>query len=137
MIFIDTSSLIKRYIEETGSDAVDRFFDESGSICISLVTPVEMRSALKRLLRENSIKEDAFIKAAGLFETDRLSFVEIPFAEELVVKALSIIDEYNVKTLDALQIGAAMLSGADELVTSDRQMYRVFQTMGGAKITFI
>ncbi len=55
VIFIDTSSLIKRYITEIGSDIIDSLFNDENEICISPVTAIEMRSALGRKLRDGSM----------------------------------------------------------------------------------
>ena len=44
VVFIDTSALAKRYIEEAGSKEVDSCFQEQNDIFLAPITPIEMRS---------------------------------------------------------------------------------------------
>ena len=44
LIFIDTSSLVKRYIEEDDSSKIDELFIAQNEIAISPITAVEMTS---------------------------------------------------------------------------------------------
>jgi len=43
-LFIDTSSLVKRYVDEINSDKVDELFFKSDSIEISAITKIELNS---------------------------------------------------------------------------------------------
>ena len=137
VIFIDTSSLIKRYVSETGSDIIDSLFNDENEICISPVTVIEMRSALGRKLRDGSIDSETYQKAIDLWSEEYISFIKIPFDDSLVIKAIKEVEDRGVKTLDSIQIGSALLSMADEMVTSYQQMFRVFQAIKGIKSRFI
>lgn len=137
VIFIDTSSLIKRYVSETGSDIVDSLFNDENEICISPVSAIEMRSALGRKLRDGSIDSETYQKARDLWSEEYVNFIKIPFNDSLVIKAIKEVEDRGVKTLDSIQIGSALLSMADEMVTSDQQMFRVFQAIKDIKSRFI
>jgi predicted nucleic acid-binding protein len=137
VVFIDTSSLVKRYIEEPGSNVVDRYFNEENTVCISPVTQIEMRSVFKRKLLEGSIDQETYQKAIGFWNIDIDHFSINRLNNDLTIKAVSIIDSHGVKTLDAIQIGSAMLSEAEEYITSDSQMNRIFQSFDNIKTTFI
>lgn len=137
VVFIDTSSLIKRYVEETGSSEIDRYFTEDTIVYISPLTPVEMNSALKRKLREGSICDETYRAAIGSWHEDVHSYSIVMFSDEIVSKAIDIVNSHDVKTLDAFQISAAVLSGADESVTSDRQMHRVLEAIVNTRAVYI
>ncbi len=47
--FFDTSALVKRYVQETGSDLVDKAFEEANQIIVSAITRIETLSAFRRL----------------------------------------------------------------------------------------
>ena len=49
ILFIDSSALIKRYIEEQGSKTVENLTDEAREILISEVTKLECLSAIRRM----------------------------------------------------------------------------------------
>ncbi|MCX7759527.1 MAG: type II toxin-antitoxin system VapC family toxin, partial [bacterium] len=60
VIFIDTSSLIKRYVEEDGSTKVDKYYKGKNEIFISPITPIEFKAALKRKLQEKTIDSNTY-----------------------------------------------------------------------------
>lgn len=129
VIFIDSSSLLKHYVEEEGSQEVDRIFGSGETICISPITTIEIHAALKRKNEDGSIDRDTYKKACDFWLQDYTNFVIVPFGDELINRTISIIDERAVKTLDAIQVASALLSGARTLVTSDSRMYQVMRTL--------
>ncbi len=137
LIFIDTSSLIKRYIEETGSPDVDKLFSEENDIAIAAITPLETHSALNRKLRENTVSQEAYEKAIGFLKRDFDSFTIVPFSPRVVKKAGSVIESHGARTLDAIQIGAALAVNPDRIVTSDRRMFEILQSFEADKIQMI
>lgn len=137
VIFMDTSSLIKRYVVEQGSELVDRYFIDENDICVSPVTAIEIHSALGRKLRDGDINYETHQKALQFLADDFNDIIKIQFNETLVEIAIKLIEANGIKALDAIQAGSAEVSGADELVTSDRQMYRVFKTFKDVNSTFI
>jgi uncharacterized protein len=137
LIFIDTSSLVKRYVEEHGSPSVDSFFSDGNEIGISAVTPLEMRSALNRKLRENTISADTYERALGYFNSDTGSFAIVPFSHVVVEKAAGLIDAHGSRTLDAIQIGSALVLNPDKIVTSDREMLDILKSLVAEKVGFI
>ncbi len=137
VIFIDTSSLIKRYVEEDGSDVIDRYFSDNDIIYISPITPIEIRSALKRKKREHTVDKQTYETAIQLWDLDINNFMGIEFNKELVSRVIEIVELYTVKTLDAIQIGSCIISGAEECVTSDRRMYDIVESMDGIKAVYV
>jgi hypothetical protein len=137
VVFIDTSSLIKRYVEEAGSNEIDSYFLDGNIIYLAPTTPLEIRSALKRKLTEKSMETLNFQNALNAWLSEEDLFQYITFNMDLKKEAVDIIESYGVKTLDAIQIASAKLSGADEHLTSDRQMYRVMDSLLSGKSIFI
>ncbi len=54
-VFIDTSSLFKKYVEENGSKELDFLLQEVSEIAVSPITRVEMSVIVARRLREKSL----------------------------------------------------------------------------------
>jgi uncharacterized protein with PIN domain len=73
-LFIDTSSLVKRYVEEIISDKVDELFFKSDSIEISAITKIELNSALARRLADKSIDKKACQMALDEFGRECIYF---------------------------------------------------------------
>lgn len=137
VIFIDTSSLLKRYISEAGSSVVDDYFIDDNDICISPITEIEIHAALNRKLRDGDIDYGTMQKALKLWHSDYSVLSKIIFSEKLSGSSIQLIDTHGIKTLDAIQIGSAIISDSEEFVTSDRQMFKVFQAIDIGKCTFI
>ncbi len=53
-LYLDTSALVKLYILEAGSEDVLQWIADASSVCTSVVTFPEARSAFGRRLRERS-----------------------------------------------------------------------------------
>ncbi len=79
LVFIDTSSLIKRYIQEDGSDKIDNYFVDGNEILLSPITTIEIASTFNRKLRDRTISLDTMDKAKQLFNIDYNSYNIIAF----------------------------------------------------------
>ena len=107
-IFMDTSVLIKRYLVETGSDKVDKLFESASQIIVSPVTSIEARSILRRLLAEKKIARSDYKKLNEELSFDFDYFTVVNFDSGLEVSAKTLIDRYQLKTLDAIQLASAI-----------------------------
>jgi uncharacterized protein with PIN domain len=54
-VFIDTASLVKRFIQEDGSVELERLFEEASEIVVSPITWIEFNAALTRRQRNKSL----------------------------------------------------------------------------------
>lgn len=73
------------------------------------VSSVEGQSALKRLLEEKQISQSAYDEAAKRLEIQSETWREILPTEKVRELAFKIIKVENLRTLDALQIAAALV----------------------------
>ena len=111
--FFDTSALIKNYIEEIGSDHVSDLMDSAAEIFVSTLTIIECYSTLRRILLENLITEDEYSHLKKEIAYDFEYFNKIEF-EMFSEKCEQLIDIYQLKTLDSIQL-AASLNVSDEI----------------------
>lgn len=126
-VFFDTSALLKRYIQESGSAEVDGIFDAAEEIVISPITRIEAHSALQRRLRENSLTLAELKTSTKEIEKDLEFFRFVKFSANLESVAVKSVSEYKLRTLDSIQLASAILSRPDLLVTSDKQLADVAQ----------
>ena len=125
ILFADTSVLVKRYIEESGSDAVDELLSRSDILIVSSVTKIELNSALSRRLKDKSLDEQSYETALGEFNND-FDFIEVvKFDLEAETMAIENIRKHNMKTLDAIQLSSVKLSKADMFATADKKLYDI------------
>jgi predicted nucleic acid-binding protein len=69
--FLDSSALVKRYHQESGSANVDALFNASGNRCfVSRLALVETQSAFARLVREGIVTPDDFHRVVSRLDGD-------------------------------------------------------------------
>jgi uncharacterized protein len=126
-VYFDTSALAKWYLNEEGSDRVEKYLQEQSVVAISELTVVEMRSLLARRRRESAIDLKLEARVFGVFEEDiRQGFLFChPFPKGLMdgaVSLISVLSDVPLRTLDVLHLIIAKEIGADVFATADRVM---------------
>ena len=107
--FLDTSALLKRYILEDGTAAVDAIFTE-GPPYISSLSLVEAVSVFRRLLDVKAvIKEQDFqdLKARLFADVDAGSVTVVPLTMEEIIAGVEMASERYLTPMDALILAAA------------------------------
>ncbi len=108
ILFFDTSALIKRYIQEKGSNKVDLLMNEADRVIVSAITEIETCSAFRRLLSERAVTEGDYRVLMREFETDYPYFTRVDLDDLAVSCAKYAIGKYRLKTLDSIQLGTAL-----------------------------
>ena len=121
--FADTSALLKKYIEERGSRQLEQVLGGVSDLVVSPVTWVELNAAIARRLRGKLLTAQQSSWILSEAETDFCSYSQVVWGEELVEAATRMIRRYPLKTLDAIQLAAGVLSEPDLFLTSDRRLF--------------
>jgi uncharacterized protein len=104
--YVDTSALLKRYVDEADSDRAVDLLVSDPALVTARHTVVEVRRNLARLLRAT---DAAAARAAFADDLQALSIIELDAATcEL---AATIAEQTGVRTLDAMHLGAATRLG--------------------------
>ena len=122
-IFIDTSSLFKKYVEEPGSSQFESLLKKASEIVVAPIYWLEFNSAIQRRLQDGklNLQETEWIRQEG--KKDTAYFSQVRWNENLEVKAHQMILKYSLKTLDSIQLAAACLSDADLFIVSDKFLF--------------
>ncbi len=124
--FLDTSSLIKLYHQEEGSDSITRAIsNDVEEIFLSELAVLEFRSAIWKKTREKEIVEKAAIEVISCFHNDHDNFQWILLQSDIVESAAHLLMKYGrrgLRTLDSLQLAAALTIKGEECIflTSDK-----------------
>ncbi len=131
-IFLDTSALAKRYVQEPGSgELMELLTSNTSEIFISTLAFVEFASAMGRKLRNKEIAEAEVTEAIEEFEKDwHQVFAKIPLEDMLAETASAIALQYSLKGADAVHLASAQVAGAELFVASDNRLLRVVKKMG-------
>jgi len=122
--FFDTSALIKRYIQEKGSNIVDALMDSADDIFVSAITRIESISAARRLLEEKNMNQSDFEMLKNNLASDFPFFTIVDFSDHIEEKAIALIEKYQIKTLDSIQLACCLSvkKDIDHLVTCDNKL---------------
>lgn len=135
LVYVDTSALIKWYLNEPGSEAFVRWIADHSQPWVSRLTAVELRCLLARRRRIAEISEDIEARAYATFEedVDRAHLYLHPLQDETMAGAIRLIDrldEHGLRTLDALHLSLARELEAGAVATADRKMADAARALG-------
>ena len=120
-LFFDTSAFIKRYINEKGSDEIERLCDSADSVGISILLPIEVIATISRLKREKQLTAGQYDTIKDALFLDIRDIAVVSLSPEIVKRAISAIESSSLKTLDAVHIGCALEYQPDYFISSDKQ----------------
>jgi predicted nucleic acid-binding protein len=129
-IFFDTSAFVKRYIAESGTDAVLDWCQRATEIGLSAIAVPELISAFCRLRRENIITAEQYqqLKASLLVDIEDIAIGDLtPAVLSHTIKNL----ENNVlRAMDAIHIGSAIALECDTFVSADQRQLDAAEKAG-------
>lgn len=107
ILYADTSSIVKLYIDEEGFQSTRALSASAEEITTSIIAYVEMRSALAHKLRRDEIARPNYNQALEDFERDWSSYTIIPMSQELASSAASLAERHALRALDAIHLASA------------------------------
>jgi predicted nucleic acid-binding protein len=111
--YLDTSALVKRYVDEAGSEWVRTTLSQSPSPSLIVVhlAIVEITSALTRRLRDGSLPPVDYARIQDAFRADCLVEYRIVSAVEHVIdEANRLLEQYPLRAYDAVHLAAAVVA---------------------------
>lgn len=109
--FLDSSALVKRYVQESGSAWVHRLMHPTAGNDIHIVrlTGVEVVAAIARQGRVGSLPASGVAAALAQFRnefTNAFRIVEVTPA--IVTRAMALAEAHGIRAYDAVQLAAAL-----------------------------
>jgi predicted nucleic acid-binding protein len=106
ILYLDTSSLVKLYVDEPGSSEVQRLVDEAEVVTTSVVAYSEARAALARRRREKYLKPAGYRRAKAALDADWASILTLEVAEILAKSAGDLAERHRLRGFDALHLAS-------------------------------
>ncbi len=138
-IYLDTSALIKRYIQEEGTEIIDLLFDRASpaiALVISLWNLSESMVAVDKYRRRGALSDDELRGVVRRLIAEVREYWErgvmkiVPVSPELVVETWRYILGQHVYAGDAVQLVTCVRERCDLLVAADRRLVEVCQRLG-------
>jgi len=137
LCYLDTSAIVKRYVEEEGSDAVDEVYRDA-------YRGVKVIAFSNWNLAEAAVVFDKYSKRMGLNtrevmrrmlrETATLSRLHrlfiIGVSPSLLSASIGLVLRYHIYVADALQIVSAKKFNSSLMVTADKRLVSVAESEG-------
>ena len=105
ILYLDTSSLVKLYLDEVHSEAVHRWAQEAEVLATSRVAYPETLAALARRRRKGDLDDASFQRVSTTFKEQWPSFAILDL-NEMVAGELAI--THALRGLDAIHLAAAL-----------------------------
>jgi len=131
-VFLDTSALAKRYVEEPGSEELENLLLSAvKEVTVSTLALPEFSAAISRKVRNKELSDGMAAEAMKEIEIDWNGlFTKIPLIEELAKQAASLTIRFPLKGADAVHLVSAVASDADLFIASDRQLLNAASKIG-------
>jgi len=120
-LFLDSSAIVKRYIEEPGSDLVEDLCKEAAELGISVISLPEIVSALQRRIREGMIDDLQYKIIKKEFFKSLNDTVIYPLTESVIYKSVELLESYTLRSLDSIHLSCAIKWECDYFVSADKQ----------------
>lgn len=125
--FLDTSALVKHYVDETGSAWIRNLVAaDSTVLLVSHLLIVEMISAFNRRLREGGVTPDDYARITAAFDSDiQTRFQVVRFDDPIVTLARTLLERYPLRVYDAVHLASSLV------------MHRVLRQAGHSGLSFL
>lgn len=107
VLYLDTSSLVKLYVEEEGSDGIIELVACSAAVATSLVAYAEARSAFARRFREKAFTRDEYKGLIVALDQDWNRVISLAVTEDLVFTAGRLAEKHGIRGFDAIHLASA------------------------------
>ncbi len=105
--FVDSSALVKRYINEVGSVWVLNLFNPvlNNEVLIAAIASVEIVAAITRRIRGGSISVTDATATCNQFKNDLISeYQVIEITQKIINSAMALAQTYGLRGYDAVQL---------------------------------
>ena len=120
-VFLDSSALAKRYIQEPGSDRLEEILSSASSLGISVICVSEVVSALCRRRRERMLSAQQYAKAKQALFEDIEDASVVSLTDQVVARAVELLERWPLRSSDALHVASAAEWSAELFVSADEK----------------
>jgi predicted nucleic acid-binding protein len=105
-LYLDTSSLVKLYVTEAGSDVVRELVRDATIVATSVVAYAETRAALARLRRERMLTASKLASAKRELEEQWPAYLTLAASDSLCRAAGDLAEKYSLRGFDSMHLAS-------------------------------
>ena len=114
--FLDSSAVVKRYINEPGSEFVGELVDlyEENNVFLAPITRVEVAAAFARRRKGKTLADNDAVSALASFTAELADiYLTIEINADLVIAATDLATKHALRGFDAVQLASALAANRD------------------------
>jgi predicted nucleic acid-binding protein len=135
ILYLDSSALVKFYLEEHGSTEVQNAYRHAQLAGTAILSRAEVSAGLAKAHRIGVVPEEHAQRARLLFHKEWPKIVHVMASETLVARADSLAWEQGLRGYDAVHLAAALLWQESvglpiSLATFDEELWKAAENSG-------
>jgi len=140
LVYLDSSSIVKRYVEERGSEVIDTVYAraETGELrfAFSIWNVGEVLGVFDRYVSRGLIAEEKLRAALLDFISESTKMIRLDSLQILPMTTRSFVDswllvlKHHIYEADALQVSASKESNCSVLLAADARLVQVAENEG-------
>lgn len=108
MIYLDTSALVKQYVQEPYSDDVRKLISREQMVATSTITRAEAAATFSKAVRIGSVSLSTAEACHKQLRKDWNNYVRVSITEALIARADDLAWTMNLRGYDAVHLAAAL-----------------------------
>jgi predicted nucleic acid-binding protein len=108
ILYLDTSALVKIYVEEPGRGVVMRQIDRAAAVATVRISYAEARAAFARKRREGGFDRRQLRQVVERFDGEWPAYTVIDVTESVVRRAGLLAERHALRGYDAVQLASAI-----------------------------
>jgi predicted nucleic acid-binding protein len=116
ILYVDSSALVKLYVEESGSIAVAAAVEEAAAVATARITYAEARAAFARHARAGGLTPAELRRVVRHLDEEWGQYSLVEVTDAVVRRAGTLAERHKLRGYDAVQLAAALdlrLPGTD------------------------
>jgi len=109
ILYLDTSALIKLYIDEPGSEQVRDAVEKSKIVSTSRIAYVEARAGIARKFRTRELSRGEYKLMVESLEEDWPEYFVVEVSEAIVKLGGELVEKYPLRGFDAVHLASALM----------------------------
>ena len=105
-LYLDTSTLVKLYLDEPDAGRIQHMVDDADVLASSSIAYAEARATFARRRRERQMTGAEVAKAVKQLDADWLRFLVIDASDELAREAGRLADSHGLRGCDAIHLAS-------------------------------
>ncbi|MDA2924887.1 type II toxin-antitoxin system VapC family toxin [Acidobacteria bacterium AH-259-L09] len=109
ILYLDTSALVKVYVQETGSREIKPLVEEAEVLATSRIAYVEARAAFARKFRERGLSVRKYRSMVEDLDQDWESYFVMDVSDSLLKAAGSLAEKHALRAFDAIHLASSLI----------------------------